>query len=486
MKVLFVTPPMGNWSTWGKHSSTNPSHAQLAAFLRERGGVEVEALDCKVLELDDDAMIERIRQSRPDAVYLGNVVTTAGGAAIIARFNGAMERIKREIPRTITIAGGLMYSALPEESLKECAAIDYLIVGEGEVTLLELTQALGREHSRLREIQGLAFRENGQFLLNAPRPLIPDLDALPMPAYDLFPMEKYVGYDSMAHYNETVTSRGCMGGCNFCYQWWLYDPRRPKDFISYRTRSGMKVADEVELLHRQYGVQVMSFFDDDFSCRREKVVEFCQELLRRKIEISWFFMGRADNYVRDIDLFPLLRQAGCYMVLVGIEGSNDEELRGMGKGITVSQIKTAVSSLRENGIATVGTYIIGFWEDDAEKIQRRAGFVEEVDPDILSLQVLNPSPGSPVWHDAHKKRIIEVDDLSLWDQHHAVMPTQYLSRKEVGQLAAEINQHFFTHPKRIERLNRGDYSPYAEMLIRCYFEHAASFAAASAQDQVFV
>lgn len=486
MKVLFVTPPMGNWSTWGKHSSTNPSHAQLAAFLRERGGIEVEALDCKVLELNDNEMIEEIRRRAPAAVYFGNVVTTAGGAAIIARFNQAMERIKQELPGIVTMAGGLMYSALPEQSLQECPAIDYLIVGEGEQTLLELVQALKSPQPSLRDVLGLAFREDGRVVLNPPRPLISDLDTLPMPAYDLFPMNKYVGYDTMAHYNEAVTSRGCMGGCHFCYQWWLYDPRRPKDFVSYRTRSGKKVADEVEMLYRKHGVRVLSFFDDDFSCHREKLEEFCRELIRRQIDLSWFFMGRADHYVRDSDLFPLLRQAGCYMVLVGIEGASDDELRGMGKGITVAQIKQAVNALRENGIATVGTYIIGFWEDDAEKIRQRAEFVEEVDPDVLSLQVLNPSPGSPVWRDAQKKGIIEVKDLSLWDQHHPVMPTRYLSRKQVGQLAAEINMRFFTAPHRIERVKGSYYSHYANLLTQCYFNHAASFAAASAEDKVFV
>lgn len=472
MKILFLTPPMRNWIRWGnKHIACNPLHAHLAAFVREKGVAEVAALDCRALELDSNAMIDRIREVAPDAVFLGTRLVTDGGASPVVFNLEAMSTLKEAFPQLITIFGGLGVSALPQDIMALAPQLDYLLVGETEWTLVELLEALKSESPKLAEIQGLAFRSDGEIHLTPPRPLIADLSELPMPAYDLFPMDKYIGFTQIEHYNEAVTSRGCEGACTFCYEWGLIDPRRHGDFTLHRTRSGKLVADELELLNKTYGVRALNLLDDDFNSDRQKMIDLLDELERRNLDIQWFFMGRASNLIRDADLIPRLRKAGCYQVLFGIEAGTDEELAHIHKSkerYTIADLKELVRLLRSNDIATVGTYMNGFWEDDAEKIKHRYQVVDDIDPDCGVLMLLTPMPGSPIWRQALREARIESLDLENWDAIHTTMPTRHLSRKELGEISAWANRKFFSRPERIERIRHGYTSPYVRMKFETY------------------
>lgn len=470
MKLLFVTPPMENWIRWGtKHIACNPFHAQLAAYIREKKAADVAVLDCRALGLGEAEMIERVREESPDAVFLGTRLITDGGAKPIVRFIEAMATLKKSFPKLVTITGGLGISAMPKELLTLAPELDYIVVGEAEPTLAELLNELKQETPRPKEVSGLAFRNQSKTVLSPPRPLIPNLDILPMPAYDLFPMDKYVGFSRIEHYSEAVTSRGCEGACSFCYEWGLIDPRRRGDFFVHRTRSGKLVADEMELLCKTYGVKALNFMDDDFNSDRQKMVDLLDELDKRKLDIEWFFMGRARNLIRDADLIPRLRRAGVYQVLFGIEVGTNEELAHIHKSkepYTVEDLKELVRLLRQNDISTVGTYMNGFWEDDAEKIKSRFRAVEEIDPDVGVTMLLTPMPGTQVWRQGMKQNRIESLDLEKWDALHTIMPTRHLSTKELGELCQSANREFFSRPHRIERNRNGYTSP----LVRLKFE----------------
>jgi anaerobic magnesium-protoporphyrin IX monomethyl ester cyclase len=476
MKLLFLSPPMSNWARWGaRHVACNPLYAHLAAFVRERKAAEVEVLDCRALGLTEAEMVERVREIAPDAVFVGTRLVTEGGAGPVLRYIEALSVLKEAFPHLITIAGGLAISAMPKEILSFAPQLDYILVGEGELTLVELLSALKGENGKHRDILGLAYRNGANVALTPPRPLLGDLDRLPMPAYDLFPMDKYLGFSSIEGYNEAVTSRGCEGACSFCYEWGLIDYRRRQDFFVHRPRSGKLVADEMELLHKRYGVRALNFLDDDFNSDRRKMIELLDELEPRKLEMQWFFMGRARNLIRDADLIPRMRRAGCYQVLFGIEVGSDEELVNIHKSkdpYTIADLKELVQVLRRNDISTVGTYMSGFWEDDAEKINNRFRVVDEIDPDIGVLMLLTPMPGSPIWRQALKGDRLEDVDLKNWDAIHTVMPTRYLSRKELGEICVRANRDFFSKPHRVERIQQGYTSPYVRAKFETYSANA--------------
>ncbi|MGH9820453.1 MAG: B12-binding domain-containing radical SAM protein, partial [Pyrinomonadaceae bacterium] len=197
MKILFITPPMGNWAPWGdRHLAVNSLHAQLAAFIREKQSADVAILDCRALGLDDDQMLHEIKRRRPDVVFFGAMIAAAGGAAQLNRFHAAMKRIKDAAPSVVTIGGGLMYTAIPQKIMNDNPQLDYAIVGvfgDNEHALWELLEELKRPRPNFDQIKGLAFRKDNEIVLTAARPVLMNLDELPLPAYDLFPMDRYYG-----------------------------------------------------------------------------------------------------------------------------------------------------------------------------------------------------------------------------------------------------------------------------------------------------
>ena len=493
MKLLFITPPMGNWAPWGeRHLAVNSLYSQLAAFVREKQAAKVEVLDCRALGLNDDQMLEEVIRRKPDVVFFGAMIAAAGGAATLNRFHAAMKKIKQIAPQTLTVGGGLMYTAVPQKIMADNPQLDFAIVGvfgDNEYTLTELLEELKSPFPKLADIQGLCWRQDNEVVLNGARPLIQNLDELPMPAYDLFPMDSYYGYSVIPNYNEAVTSRGCEGACHFCYEWWLVDPRNPRDFTSHRTRGGRAVADEMELLNKKYGVKALTFMDDDFNSDRQKMLDLVAALEEKKLDMSWFCLSRAQNLIRDADLVPRLRKAGLYQVLIGIDGGTDEEIAEARKGhmkVGVKELKELIQFLRRNDISTIATYLNGFWDDDEAKIRQRAKAVDEIDPDIVMIQVLNPIPGSPIYKKAVKENVIEIDNLSLYDLEHCVMPTKHLTRQKLGELTGWAFQSFYSKPGRIERILNGYSSTYVKMKFLSFKNNAAKYEKGAAEDAVAI
>jgi len=196
------------------------------------------------------------------------------------------------------------------------------------------------------------------------------------------------------------------------------------------------------------------------------MVDLLDELEKRDLDVEWFFMARAKNLIRDADLIPRLRKAGCYQVLFGIEVGTDEELANLHKTkdpYTIEDLKELVQLLRRHDISTTATYMNGFWDDDKEKIKNRFRAVDEIDPDTGVLMLLTPMPGTPVWRQALKANRIESLDLENWDAVHTIMPTRHLSRKELGEISGWANREFYSRPHRIERIRNGYTSPYVRM-----------------------
>jgi anaerobic magnesium-protoporphyrin IX monomethyl ester cyclase len=490
MKVLFITPPIGAWATHGDHKAPNQFYAQLAAYVRREQLADVEVLDCRALNLDYTAMIARVRATAPDVVVFGDVLHSTGGLAVIWHFNESARLIKLVLPQTKTVMGGLWYSSYAAETMLGSPQIDFILIGEGEHTIEDLLKALHRGETDFKEILGLASRNSrGECVLGPHRGLIPDLNVLPMPAYDLFPMDKYVGHTHWKPFAELMTSRGCPGGCHFCYEWSLYDPRSgTKDFTSWRGLSAQRINDELDLLHQKYGIKVVVFQDDAFNVNSRAIREFCEEKIRRGNPVQWVCLGRADDWTAQKELVPLMAKAGLFMGLVGVEVASDRELSKIGKGVTLEQIKGTVDTLRANNVATVGTILIGLEDDDEVKIKERLRVAEEIDPDILALDYVTPVPGSPVWRKAIKAGLFDPSRINLeeWDFHHPVMPTKYLSIDDVGRLGAWCMREFYSKPERIHRIMTSDYDQLVKLCVKDFMSNIAKFEAASRRQANYV
>jgi len=490
MKILFLTPPIGAWATHGDHKAPNQFYAQLAAYVRQEQLAQVEVLDCRAMDLVYPAMLKRVEEIKPDMVVFGDLLHSTGGLAIIWHFNESARLIKQILPATLIVMGGLWYSSYAPETMEENQQIDFILIGEAELTFKDLLISLKERTGRWENIAGLVSRNlKGDVVIGPHRELIPDLNILPMPAYDLFPMDRYVGHTYWKPFTELMTSRGCPGGCHFCYEWSLYDPRSSmKDFTSWRGLSAKRINDELDLLYKTYGIKVIVFQDDAFNVNSQMVKEFCEEKLCRGNPIQWVCLGRADDWNKQKDLVPLMAKAGLFMGLVGVEVATDRELARIGKGVTLEQIKGTVDILRANNVATVGTVLIGLEEDDEERIKERLQVAEKIDPDILALDYVTPVPGSPIWRKALKNGFFDPKNINLkdWDFQHPVIPTKFLTIEEVGRLGAWCMREFYSRPERIHRIMESDYDPLVKLCVKDFMNNISKFEETSRKEKLYV
>ena len=483
MKVLFLTPPLKAWDSHGNHKACNQMHAQLASYLREKKLAEVDALDCRALEMNWDDMLKYALKTKPDMVFVGELLHSTCGAAVIWYFNEGLRVIKEKLPQVKTVAGGLWYSGDFERQMRLNPTIDYIMIGEAELTMEELIINMRDGKRKDRDIPGLVSRSSdGTIIVGPHRDLIPDLNVLPMPAYDLFPMEKYVGHTYWKPFAELMTSRGCPGKCHFCYEWALYDSRTAlKDFTSWRGLKGKRIVDELDLLEKEYGVTTIVFQDDAFNTDTAAMIEFCEEKIKRGNKIDWVCLGRADQWISQHDILPLMKKAGLFLALTGVEVEDDMTLAKQGKGVTIDQIKKTVRILREQDIGSVGTVLVGLKDDTEAKIKDRLRVADEIDPDIFALDYLTPVPNSPDWRYGIKKGWFDPDkiDLKTWDFQHPVVPTDHLSVEEVGRLGAWCMREYYSKPERIHRIMDSNYDMKVKLCVKDFMNNIAKWEANS-------
>jgi radical SAM superfamily enzyme YgiQ (UPF0313 family) len=457
-------------------------HAQLAAYLRTKGLAEVEALDCRALDMDWDAMMKSVKASKPDMVFVGELLHSTCGAAVIWYFNEGLRLIKEAMPGVKTVAGGLWYSGDYERQMRLNPWIDYIMIGEAELTMEDLMNNLRSKTKNERDIPGLVSRKDGAIIIGPHRDLIPDLNVLPMPAYDLFPMDKYVGHTYWKPFAELMTSRGCPGKCHFCYEWALYDSRSAaKDFTSWRGLKGTRIVDELDILEKQYGITTVVFQDDAFNSDTEAMIEFCEEKIKRGNKIQWVCLGRADQWISQHAILPLMKKAGLFLALTGVEVEDDLTLTKTGKGVTIDQIKRTIQILRDQDIGSVGTVLVGLKDDTEAKIKERLRVADEIDPDIFALDYLTPVPNSPDWKYGIKKGWFDPDkiDLKTWDFQHPVIPTDHLSVEDVGRLGAWCMREYYSKPERIHRIFSSNYDDKVKLCVKDFMDNISKWEANS-------
>jgi len=438
MRVLLVDPPKPRW--WLLADTVMPpiGLAYVAGFLRARG-IWVRIIDCTALRWDWRRLREAMARLEPDVVGVGGPTCYARRALEVLRM------AKEELgPDVLTVAGGPHFTLTAHESLAESPFLDVIVMGEGELTAYELVRAV-EEGRDLRSVRGLALRDgSGRVITTGERPLIKDLDSLPLPAWDLLPMERYrlVAWGKRA--TMLVSSRGCPFKCSFCSEriFWrgVWRPHGPK-----------RVVDEMELVAKRYGKDLIWFGDDTFNLDRRRNIAICREIIERGLNVAWGIEARADLIVRDKDIIGLMKEAGLFWVLVGVEAATDAELRRLGKGITMAQVREAFRVLRDHDIITQAMFIIGERKDTKASILAKERLAEELDVDFAIFTPLTPFPGTPLYEQALREGWIEVHDWSKYDLAHAIMPTETLSRREVEALMLVCYRRFFLRPLKLLR-----------------------------------
>ncbi|MGZ7132497.1 MAG: B12-binding domain-containing radical SAM protein [Halobacteriota archaeon] len=437
LKVLFVEPPKDTWFVMGEYLPPPLGILQLAAYAEEHcENVDIEVLDCQAANVDWRGLEKRIENVDPNVVIPSSLATCNAYTTL-----RAVETAKAVNQEVVTVVGGQHFTATVNESLAAYPEIDVVIRGEGEETLAEVLRVLGERRS-FSNVQGISFPHNGAVYHAPDRPLLTSLDQLPYPGYHFVAdvIEKYhykMMADGRKRYALIEGSRGCSNDCSFCTQCVF---RRRK----WRSKSPKRIADEMQHVYEQYGMEFQWLTDDNFGLGTH-TRELCGELIGRGLsqDVMWFMQARCDDVSSHKNLLPVMRKAGLRWILTGVESPSERTLAAFNKKIQPEDAKNAISLLKRNDIFSQAMLIIGERRDSAESIARLSSFADELDPDLAIFTILTPFPGTRLYDDALSNGWIEDRNWAHYDMTHAIMPTEHLSRLAVQEELYNCYRSFY-------------------------------------------
>ena len=435
-RILFVEPPRNYWFVMGEYCPPPTTLLILAAFIeKELPELEIEVLDCQAEQISWGGVEKRIESHDPSMVLTSGFTCNAYTCA------KTVEIAKKVNPDIVTVVGGIHFTSVPDETLKDFPEIDFIVRGEGEHTIVELIKSLNNG-KRVENIKGLSFKNNGNIIHTPSRPLIKNLDTLPFPAYHLIEdYLKHYHFSMMAgrktRYMILEGARGCNHRCTFCTQWNHWGG-------VWRSKSVKRIADEIEHLNENFGGVFLWLTDDHFKIkmRGKKLYE---ELKNRKCkeDIMLFLQARTDDVAKNPDLVEKLRAVGTHWIMCGVETPNEESLKEFKKETKNKDAYDAMKLLRNNDIFSHAMFVIGTRRDTHESIDILRRFSMDIEPDFSIYTALTPFPGTIYYENAKKKGWIEDKNYSNYDMAHAIMPTETLTRQEVQQELWKCYKYFY-------------------------------------------
>lgn len=363
--------------------------AALAASGRQHG-FQVDVYSQDIHHYSDEHLTQYLNAHPYDVVGLSFI-----GAYYPYRKAKAISRaIHAAKSRPFYVIGGHGPSPEPEYFLRLLGA-DAVVLGEGEGTFVELVNALASQSS-LEDIRGAACRVNGKVRVNPRRKAIEDIDSLPMPAYDCFPMDTYKLRRDAAHLPcignrfsiQLLSGRGCKFNCNFCY-------RIDKGM---RLRSPQAIVEEMNYLFGRWGVSHFMFYDDLLMESESRSISLCEAFMRSgPANMTFTCQGRL-NYATP-EVLGTMKRAGCAYIYYGIESFNDDMLKVMRKALNTDVIERGVRNTRAAGIRFSPNIIFGNIGETQQHLQNSVDFLLEHDDcaQLRAIKPVTPYPGSPLY-----------------------------------------------------------------------------------------
>lgn len=431
------------WPHLKDHTEENylpfPFYLAYAAALLKKYDFDAQIIDAIAEKTSYGAFRKKILSLKPDLLIVEtSTVTLNHDMKFLSSFNGNFQ---------IGLCGPDIHIA-KADFLEKNKIIDYVLFGEYEASLLELAQKL-KGNEILNEVKGILYRNNGKVVKNAPRELISDLDWLPWPERKLLPVKKYndAPGDIPLPCGSMWASRGCPYRCSFCL--W---PQVMYGGNSYRIRSVKNIVDEMEYLVKELGFKSVYFDDDTWNVGRKRMIDFCQELKNRDLQIPWAIMARAE--LMDEELLEILRDAGLFAVKYGIESSSQKILDGIGKGLNLKRAEEIVKYTKYLGIRTHLTFTFGLPGETQETINNTIDYALMLNPTSVQFSLATPFPGTKFYEQMDVKGYILTKDLEKFDGNHSsVIRTEKLTARQLQnakkQAYLKWEQHYQKKRKKL-------------------------------------
>jgi anaerobic magnesium-protoporphyrin IX monomethyl ester cyclase len=350
---------------------------------------------------------------------------------------------------------------MDKQILSQEDAVDIVVRGEGEQTLLELAQHLPNSES-LGEIDGITFRNSNGHIVQTPnRSFIQNLDELPRPAYKYLPLKRYRVFGRT--HLPIMTSRGCPYQCSFCVASQMFGG-------GYRTRSPKNVVDEIEWLRDVHGAVGIYFCDDTLTLDRKRTIEMCDEMKNRKIGLPWGCQTRVDV---PKEVLVKMGEAGCQMIHFGVESGCQSILDAVNKSTSIEQCERAVKWAKEEGIFAAVTAIVGYPGETRDNVKQTLDLIWRLEPDDTWLCIATPYPGTELYDLVESMGWKISDDWSLYDAMHPVFENPLLPSEEISKIRKRFYNSFYS-PRYIFRQTlrgylKGNY--YSKIMARTAVNH---------------
>jgi anaerobic magnesium-protoporphyrin IX monomethyl ester cyclase len=444
MQILYIRPPRRLWPFIGEKSSFWPPLAFIclaAQVRRELPSVRQRLIDCTAEKIGWKSLEKLLVGETPDVVAIGEEMVSAGEGIRLA---GLVRRIH---PDSLIVAGGPFFSAVAEPALRS-GLFDVIVHGEGEITFVEWLNRI--RDGRWDEVAGLSFKRDEKVIHTPHRPLIDNLDELPLPVYDLAPMYLY-GRGSCNHPALAAVehSRGCFDTCNFCILWRHMGESNGDGRIAprYRTKSAERSLKEAELLVNLYGRQTLVWADPTWNGSAEWTAGFADGVLRNGWKLQMTAWCRAEAIIRD-EKAGILEQAvkaGLNEVIIGIERPEPQMLGRLNKhGNGPEIVREALAILREKypEVYVIGSVIYGLPDETNLSLRRLADYTADLACDDVFHIPITPHPGTRIFEDAVENGWLESGNgkggdwllRNNWERfnfHTVVAATKQLSPRQV-------------------------------------------------------
>ena len=435
MKITLANPPYP--PSVHSHPPFIPLGIAYLGAVAEKAGHEVTVIDCQAEKLSYEDFRSRVAKTPADII---------GVTATTLLYKSAMKLIdiaKQEQPQSVTVLGGSHGTFWDENALLEYPSLDMVVRREGEKTFLEILERL-KNNLDFKGVLGTTFRnKNGKIIRNDERPFLEDLDSLPFPAHHLLPLEDLKRMGKILF--PLITSRGCVYWCDFCSTVRMFGR-------GYRMRSPKNVVDEMQLVHDNYGVDQVTFYDDAFTVDRNRVLKICEELHSRRLDMKWDCGTRVDMI--DRELLKTMKDAGCIAVWLGVESGSQTMLGAMNKSIKLDQTQTAFKTAHEEGLITIANTVLGFPGETEQTAWETINFLKKLNPDDVGFYVATPYPGTPMYDQVKKEGWLRITDFDKYDTAGATFETPWLSMKKLEEIRYKAYQQFYLRPGYILKMMR--------------------------------
>ncbi len=436
-KVIFINPPDPNRTSEELDASIMPLGLGYLGAVLENNGYEVEVVDIDQ-NADEISYLEGEIEQASDILCVGLTSTSYSYLTAIA----IADRLKKIEPRLPVLMGGCHVSFTVRQTLSRHPAIDIIVKGEGEETVLEVCEAL-RYKDKLNNIKGIAYREEGRIFEQANRETISCIDKLPLPAYHQ--------YRSKYKLPALITSRGCPGRCIFCSQ-------SAMNQYMYRRHTPERVLREIETIRNSAfsDSRHILICDSTFTADTRRVRRLCRLLEIINTEITFDCHSRADVLSRE--LLTVMSRAGFRQIYVDIESASKAVTVNLPKAISLNQIKDSVKWASDVGIQIIPSFIVGLPEETETSVQETIHFAKELMQLGAGKPVISrftPFPGTPVFENREAFGI--EFDPDLWEGWEASGKQSKLKTKNLSH--EQISQLYMDFVFEVTRINQQCQSP---------------------------